>query len=814
MNILQLTDYTADQLRQAQAQSPALERYLTLLKTEGQAAEAQLRLKRHNSWARAVLATIFNTAGPREICQFWSEQSDQLLKQAWQMAQCHERPLALLALGKLGASELNLSSDVDVLVVSDNAPDETILQLVKKFRQILSEVSDFGFCLRVDFDLRPGGRFGPLVSSMEQMQDYYWSQGETWERLALVRLRQICGHSSTLLRATELAHKFCYRKFLDFTLFAELKELRSKIQSHLGQNDQERIHLKLGVGGIRDIELFVHALQVIHGGKDLTLRSPSTEEALQTILKKNILPKELGEFLLKSYWELRQWENKVQLVNDEQTHWLHLSGLNSTDIRQLQNTMALVDSSVSELLGKVDKNVQGLPQAEADQLQWLKDKGFEMASLSELWSDLINATALSHKRDRDERIRQDFLFRFINEIATQPGDKTMALRLLLDLTKSIRAKATFFALLVAEPLLLRDMAKLFCQSPYLGGMIASRPELLDSFIFKSQGDWPQDTESLLEALVERRLLAELTAANQYLGDLDVNKLVQNLSWTADEVVSALLNHFRQEFPQSQVSILALGKWGGNELGLRSDLDMVFLTPESPSESDLRLAKRMTSQLTLQHRGGQIYAVDLRLRPSGQAGPLITRQSQLEDYLGQSAPAWLRQSYLRARPLSAYQLNLSPMLLRGLSAEDKIELLAIREKLIQKTINPGQIDIKLTKGGLTDIELAIQTSVLDLKQASVPTNSHMQIRWLEENSPAWQQRGAQLSQNYYRLRQLEQTLQLVSTHAGSIIPLDSPLTEQLASHIKLTSPQLKTMLTELLQQNQVLIKQLDPLFRNS
>jgi glutamate-ammonia-ligase adenylyltransferase len=407
---------------------------------------------------------------------------------------------------------------------------------------------------------------------------------------------------------------------------------------------------------------------------------------------------------------------------------------------------------------------------------------------------LIKATALSHKHDRDERARQEFLFSFTTELAKHRGaDADLGLSLLLDFVRATRGKATFFTMLLRSPRLIEDLARLFRQSPYLGSILASRPELLDHFILQVDEAWSTDTAALLGQMAERKLLTEIWSANQYLADGDLPVMFERVSSTADEICLALLAQLKREFPAARLEILALGKWGGRELGLRSDLDFIFVTPLAPGEDDFKAARRFISRLTDPLKGGHLYDIDLRLRPSGRSGPLLVSEEQLFAYWRGEAQAWERQAYLRARRLAAgAPLPLEAFVERGLSGEDLSELKRIRAKLLQAaSVDTGAIDLKHVPGGLIDIEFTVQTAVLaagaqpagarrtgsasaePAPAISGPATSTLgMIDALSAADPAWASAAGRIKEIYLDIRRLEQMLQLASARKISAVERDS------------------------------------------
>lgn len=793
----------------------AIQRYSKLLHSSAQSESGKLRLIRHRYWLQAALASIFDHDSTENICRFWSQKADELIKTAWQLSGLDQENITLVALGKLGAQELNLSSDIDIMLISEKPATTNELQKYKVFHSLLSEVNEYGFCFRVDTNLRPGGRLGPLISSVQQLEDYYWTQGATWERLSLIRIRPICGNKQLINEILKITSKFTYRKFLDYTLFYELKNLRTRIQDQYPANTNV-FNLKLSPGGIRDIELFVHALQVIHGGRSPQIRTSSTSHAIINLVREKVLPAGDGDFLLSTYWFYRNLENHAQLINDQQTY-LWSFNFPSEKFKIVQDK--IIDFSlktndlVSDLIGPVQEPEIKIPFKLKDQLSWLEKLGFDSESLAPAWIDLISQTAKSSRGQKDEQARLTFLSLFIHELALINNDKNLGLSLLVDFVKSIRAKASFFTLLNREPKLIRDLVAIFSSSPYLGGIIASRPELVDSFIYRQQTLEQNDFSQLLEDLTERRLLSEIICAGQFIQHNSIQELTSNLSDTADEISLALLKKIKIDYPKSNINLLCLGKWGGRELGLRSDLDFIFITPNAPNEYDHKVAKRFLSRLSDQHRGGQLYNYDLRLRPSGTSGPLLVNTESLLEYIKKKASAWERQSYLKARPLMPTSFNVQSTIIETeITSHDLSELKKIRKQLNKKNTDTI-INLKFAPGGLIDIEFAAQIAVLEKKILIDGTSTTAMIKKLLEIDSKWVQfGGTQLLQTYNSLRVFEQLLQIKSSYSGSEINLQSDSTRRLADSLKIDSLNLKQQICNQLEASHKILKNLDPINR--
>ncbi len=789
-NLPEVSKYETVQIEQALQISPALAQYLK--QSEPAQFEENIRFRRNQFWMQSALATIQGISA-KIVCDFWSKQSCSLISEAFNVC-FNSQHVALFALGKLGSNELNLSSDIDILIVCDNDYSDWQSGL-RKFQKILADRNSYGFVFRVDFDLRPGGRNGPMIPTVEQLKDYYGNYGETWERLAFVRLQYICGSIPIKNEVLSFAKKFTYRKHLDFTLLEDLKNLRKKIHAHYWDraNEQE-IDLKLGIGGIRDIELFVHALQVVHGGKDSDLQVSSTSQALEIIRDKKILPNTDTDFLAKHYWNLRLLENYVQALRDEQTHILNREqkypDFISEILINLNSDLIRCDLLVSSLIGKTPEpnNAENITSAWSEKM-------------SECWNEILQQEVLSRNKERDEAARIQFLNSFKSEITKQDGNLEVGLLLLKDFLKSIRAKATFFAMLNREHKLLKEIAWLFGHTPYLSRILCNRPELLDSFVYRSQAIYSEEWDLLLDQLIERKLLSEVFHGSEFLKNQNLLPALSHLTDTADEIVCTLLSKLRKDYP-SDVKILALGKWGGQEIGFQSDLDFIFVTAKAEtSDNDFKLVKRLISRLTDAQKGGSLYAIDMRLRPSGKAGPLIINEHDLEKYLLEEANIWERQAYLKARWIGSTGFDVRQSCVqKNLSAEDIHQLEKIRTELAQKATG---CDLKYSPGGLIDIEFTSQ--IFCLQQKLKPKNGST-LSFLELTP---EPHKSTLTQNYIKLRHIEQMLQLVTFESRTLVDENHESFPFLAMSLHSDSKSLISEINSIFSVNLQILNELDP-----
>lgn len=783
-----LSDYSLSQIERLKSVSPAFARYFAM-PTTGNSSFDSYRISRLNAWMAVAAASVFETASLKEICFFWSQRADEILKAAWRECGLLEDSVSLFALGKLGACELNLSSDVDLMIVA-NTPDQGVEKKIRDFRSLIAEHTDLGFCFRIDFDLRPGGPSSSLITGLSQFQEHYWSQGEAWERMALVRFRPLLGPHQISQPCLEIADRFSYRKFLDFGLLEDLKSVRSRIQTEGFNPKDGQIHIKLARGGIRDIELFVNALQVLHGGKISSLKTNSTEEALQQLGKLKLLPSKDVDFLRTTYWDFRRWENLVQAIDDRQTHFLYWpcpwGGQGWPEIEKISHLMNRVDDIVSEFFGPDH------PSQEASSGE------LTIQGSDEDWQELLHVTHIVDKSEKTDRARRFFLMRMSDHLQRLGPEGSQALRTMTEFIRATHAKGPFFHLIKRTPNILENLMNLFSFSQHLGLVFAHRPDLIDNFFLNLKEPLSTDFETMLDEIAERKFLSDIHTAIQFLNTKDLGDVCPSLSQTADEIGTELLKRTIHELKANSMSLLPLGKWGGRELGFSSDLDFIFISKSEISEKEQKVARRFISRLTDPYRGGSLYNIDLRLRPSGKAGPILTTWHRLNEYLANESKSWERQAYLKLRSLDETPFDRSVLWKLPLDVESLKE---IRAKLI-KAAKPEAIDFKFEPGGLIDVELAVQTSVLNLKLDG-PTNTLDMIDSLPWGSP-----GVTLKNNYVWIRKIEQLLQLSESLNKPELPASSPSAKRVGRILNLTEQALFSKMRDVLNQNDLLLKSLD------
>ena len=635
--------------------------------------------------------------------------------------------LIVLGMGKLGGRELNVSSDIDLIFVypedgdtrTENATQRSLsnheffTRLGKKLIAAISELTEDGFSFRVDMALRPNGGSGPLVASHNMVEEYLVRQGREWERYAWTKARALTGNASDIAALEAISRPFIYRRYLDYGSIDALRSMHAQIRAEVKR--QEALHpersnnVKLGRGGIREVEFISQVFQLIRGGRDQDLRDRSTRTTLRTLADKNLLEPAVVEQLLDAYTFLRNLEHRLQYLDDAQTHTLPA---NPADQLVIANMMgyADLDSLLTTLEGHRqivaqqfdaifnDKQSNGNADGDGDASPVcdlseggdpevlsatlnakLKELGFDQADDAANATQRILATLQSPRLQSLPEASRTRLVALINNalplIGSLPDKRLATLQRLLDFFETIARRAAYLALLTEYPHSLKRLIRMIAASDWAAKYLTRHPilldELLDDRSLKLAPDWPafaQDCQQQLDIAAgdtERQMdiLRELHHAQLFRllaqdleGDLSVEHLADHLSALADILVGATLRAIWQTLTQRHrevplFTVVAYGKLGGKELGYVSDLDVVFLYDDDDQEAPglyAKLAQRFITWMTSHTSAGTLFDVDIALRPDGASGLLVSSFATFEKYQRNSAWVWEHQALTRAR----------------------------------------------------------------------------------------------------------------------------------------------------------------------
>jgi glutamate-ammonia-ligase adenylyltransferase len=655
----------------------------------------------------------------------WAERA---LAERYGQARSHAgglQRLLVIGFGKLGGSELNFSSDIDLVLAypeggqSDGARpldnSEYFVRLGRQLVRLLNEPTMDGICARVDLRLRPFGNAGRLALSFAAMEQYYQSEGRDWERYAWIKARPVAGDRAAGKQLQELLRPFIYRKYLDYTAFAGLREMKALIDAEVARKDLAD-NLKLGPGGIREIEFIVQLTQLIRGGREPSLRVRGLLAALTACEARGHIGASRARLLREAYGLLRRVENRVQMLRDAQTHdippdplsrerialsldYPHWDALNAA----LATHRAIVSEEFAAVLMPQGGRAASVPAADRELWQRACDASLDAAALeasgfvpaTELADALLKLPQAAAVRAMSARSRErlDHLMPQLFSAARDSAAPAPCLLRLCRLMQAVARRSSYLALLEEQPVARRRLVRLFGDSAFLAERVITQPLLLDDVLdpridhlpFK-RADIAAEIVRVLGTLDEREAEAELERINEFKastafrlglafndGRADAVATSRRLAALAESVVGAVLvmaerelvaQHGRLPGAGSGFCVLGYGSLGGEELGFASDLDLVFVydgqraqavsdgtRPLEGARWYQRLAQRVMNWLTVLTRGGRLYEVDARLRPDGSKGLLVSSLDAFAAYQKSRAWTWEHQALLRARPVA-------------------------------------------------------------------------------------------------------------------------------------------------------------------
>ena len=716
------------------------------------------------------------------------------------MANGKRQELIVVGMGKLGGRELNVSSDIDLIFVYPEEGEtvsgaaagtgagprllsnhEYFTRLGRRLINALADITEDGHVFRVDMRLRPNGDSGPLVCSLDALENYFIAEGREWERYAWIKARVVAtsGDPSVLAASGSVsadggepaqalgavARPFVFRKYLDFGAFAAMRSLHAQIRAEVARRDLAG-HIKLGPGGIREIEFIAQAFQLIRGGRDADLQVRPTLEVLALLQKQGLLSAPAVAELRAAYDFLRRLEHRLQYLDDAQTHELPEGGEDQALVaaamgfHDYADFMRRLDAHRAQVSRHFDDVFAGPAQNEhACASLWRGELDAEaaherlcalgFADAGAALARLAGARASPRYAQLPEasRERYDALLPRVIELAATASAPEAALARTLDLLEAISRRSSYLALLYEYPQALEKVVQLLAASGWAAAYVTRHPllldELLDARTLYAAPDWKEfgaglraqlarhegDAERQMDLLREAhhaqvfRLLAQDLA-----GQLTVEVLADHLSALADlmltitlEACWAQLRNRHREAPR--FAIVAYGKLGGKELGYASDLDIIFLYDDADARAPelySRLAQRINSWLTSATASGVLFETDLRLRPNGAGGLMVSSVDAFREYQEKDAWVWEHQALTRARYCAgdaavgaAFEAERIAILRRSRDPEAlRREVVAMRVQMFDAHPNNSDLfDLKHDRGGMIDIEFIVQYLVL-------------------------------------------------------------------------------------------------------
>jgi [glutamine synthetase] adenylyltransferase / [glutamine synthetase]-adenylyl-L-tyrosine phosphorylase len=738
-------------------------------------------LRRERS-AHALVLGIADLAGIWPFEQVVAELSglaDRTLDQALRSAIAERNPgaepsgFAVIALGKLGSRELNYSSDVDILLLFDprtlplkgrEEPGQAALRIGQRLVELMQARSGEGYVFRVDLRLRPSPEVTPIALPVDAAISYYESSALPWERAAFIRARCVAGDESVGRYFLDAIDPFVWRRSLDFGAIGELQSITRRIRDHYAQGQKlgPGYDVKRGRGGIREIEFFAQIHQLIHGGREPSLRAPATLDALAVLGAEGRIGEEDAAALAEAYRLLRTIEHRLQMVDDRQTHLLpadpaaldnvaRLHGLDDGDalIALLEPSVARVAAVYGEL--NTGEGVGGLPRDAETLEERLAEAGFDDTIAARLRIEGWRAGRARSLRSGPAAEAFEAMLPALVEAFGASPDPMRAMNRFDDVVTRLPSGVNFYRLLQARPGVIEILATVLAHAPTLAEQLGRRPELLDGLIdasalrpvatverlvkeFARSERRGEDYQLLLDR-VRRRVNERRFALGVQLivAHRDALEVAEGYSRVAEAAINILADATVAEFervhgrvPGSELLILGLGRLGGEALTHASDLDLVFLfSGTHDAESDgpkplratdyfNRLAPRVTAALSVPTAAGPLYDVDTRLRPSGKDGMIAVSVASFAEYQQERAWTWEHMALTRARPIygsAKAKAEIERVINQALrKPRDPARLIAdavaMRREMAAHKPPSGPFDIKLGEGGLVDLEFAV------------------------------------------------------------------------------------------------------------
>ncbi len=811
-----------------------------------EAAAALARIKRRR-FLEIAIADLLRRVSVSDTAMLMSELADDCIGMAHAaaarlMGTAGARGFCVVAMGKLGAQELNLSSDIDLVYLSDTSDAQSTTIAATRMGETITEILSGG-SFRVDLRLRPGGRNSSLVAPVEAALGFYQSLGQTWERAALLRARSVAGDTRVGQRLIAELENFIYRRYLDFDTLAQLRAMKHQIEAELRSAAMVERNVKLGRGGIRELEFVVQSLTLIYGGRDPRIRTARTTTALARLAEFGYLPPERARKLADAYVFLRDVEHKLQIAAGRQTHTLpsdemeiralaarlgfgkesaapdkfmrRLARCRDLVAAQFRDTLAGGEDAAARAVSSAAEAAWAAALEPAQSAKYMEALGYANSEESARHLEMLargpeHLSITPRRRELIESIGPTLL-----DEMSKLADPDLAIMNLADFIASVGARTSFLALLEQHPATRRVLLRLFASSRYLSTVFVRHPDMLDTLV-RSDLARPQrplgdlraemagivgantDFEGRLDALRAFRHQEFLRIAIADLaGDLEVEEVETELSNLAEVVVGAALEiaqadcAARYPIPSAlRLVALAMGRLGAGEMTYNSDLDLIFVYDDDGDEAEggrvaaSRIAQKLIATLESRTREGYAYKLDLRLRPSGNQGPLVTSLTGFRDYHRQSSAVWERQALVRGRVVAGAAslaeaveaARMEFVFSRAINRKEVAEIAAMRSRMEHEigAENKARLNLKHGRGGLVDVEFVAQLMALR-HGAALPALRARSTRALIAAAadagfiaPA---DAAHLTEGFAFLTRLENRLRIESDQPAWAVPTD-------------------------------------------
>jgi len=768
-----------------------------------------LRFWKGREMTRIALREVAEAASLEETTLELSQLAEICLREVYTYWDCELRsrrggpdtPFAILGLGKLGGGELNHSSDIDVIFVYGEegqiSPNltyhEWFNQLGAKIIETFAAHDPAGALFRIDLRLRPEGTAGPLARSIDSMENYYAGFGETWERLALIKARGIAGSRELAYEFLRQHQPFIFPKSPTRDVLEEIGSIKRRIERDIVGRENIGRDVKLGSGGIREIEFIVQALQLLHGARHAFLQETSTLKVLPVLADLELLPHQEARTLEEAYRFLRSVEHRLQIEAEQQTHTvpensealLRLAGsLGFSSAEEFNAALRGHTQKVRAIFRRVISEPTRAAESAEERLPVFRDQKSAAKSLA----DLAKAPGGFHVAPRTRQVLRNLrplLFRWLERAA----DPDLALNQFVRFVEAYGLRSMLFELLVVNPKLLELLVKTFDASRHAGDLLIRRPQLLEEITRPGMLDREVDFAQHLKRLEALNISAEsLDLLRTYRQTQGLRILLRDILGLANlraifaehsalaEACLVFVNRLRGS--ESDLTVIALGKFGGGEIGYGADLDVMFVG------EDVRAAQHLMVAMAQTTAEGSIWTVDARLRPDGEKGILTCSLTAYEAYYQTRAQLWEAQALTRARPIAGPLQKEFMELAQNVwrIAGQRPDLFAQIDGMLER-IRRGRgsasddLDFKTGLGGVIEAEFLVQA----LQMRTGIWNPQMigALEQLVEAGVMRQPDAGKLRQHYEYLRSIGSALRRWENKSVSTLPADKAEQEKFA-----------------------------------
>src|SRR6267143_3812006 len=695
---------------------------------------------------------------------------------------------AILALGKLGGHELNHSSDVDLIFLYSEEGElsprlsyhQWFNRLAEKLLETFSTRDPEGALFRIDLRLRPEGSTGPLARSLESMENYYAGFGETWERITLIKAREIAGSRELAYEFLRQHQPFIYPRSPTPDLLDEVANIKRRIEREALGTDELARDVKLGRGGIREIEFVVQTLQFIHGGRHAFLQETSTLSALRALAELELIPPKEVVDLDRGYRFLRQVEHRLQIEAEQQTH---TAPRDPVTLTRLARSLGLDSANeFSAALKKTMQNVRSIfdrvilsapAEGALPDLKLFKDEKPAARSLA----DLLKPTSASHVAPRTKQVFAKLRPALLEQMA-KTADPDAVLNQFVRFVEAYGLRGLLFELLATNPTLLELVIKTLDASRFAGDLLIRRPQLLEEITRDKSFNQPRTiAEHLVRLETFGASAANLDPVRAYRQRQTLRIIMRDVLGVAgpsiifaelSDLAEACLIFTNKLLGGNDLTIIALGKFGGRELTYGADLDIIFVG------DDTRAAQNLVGAMTQASAEGTIAAIDARLRPDGEKGPLVAPLAACESYYRERAQLWEIHALTRARsirgPLKDDYIDIVQKIWREVGKQgdlfSKIDTMLER---IRRERGSGSdvLDFKTGAGGMIEAEFLVQA--LQMRSGIWEPNWQRALTRLRESDVISGPDAKSAAQSYELLRRVEMALRRFENKNISTLP---------------------------------------------